>query len=303
MSKSARLEHRRAAAEAAAARRRERERRRRLAWAGGAVGTVVLVLVVLVVARIAGGGPAPVPQLSADPTDTQALTAVTSVPETVLDQVGVGRVDSLPTPLSGEAALTADGKPLVVYVGAEYCPFCAAQRWGMVVALSRFGSFTNLGTTHSSSSDVYPNTATLSFHGSSYSSEFLSFQGVETQSNVRQGNGYAALDALTAQQSALLQKYNAAPYVPAASAGAIPFIDFGNRFLTSGASISPQLLAGMSASDIATALADPTSPVAQAVDGSANAFTAALCVLTNGQPSQVCASPAVTAYAGTLHAS
>jgi Domain of unknown function (DUF929) len=303
VSKSARLQQRRAAAAAAAeARRRASERRRRFAWAGGAIGAVVLVLVGLVVVKLAGGGPTPAVQASADPSTPQVLAAVTSVPESVLDQVGMGKVDSLPKRLSGEPALTADGKPLVVYVGAEYCPFCAAQRWGMVVALSRFGSFSNLSTTHSSSSDTYPNTATLSFHGATYTSDYLAFQGVEKQSNVRQGNTYATLDSLTPQQTQLLQKYNAPPYVPSDSAGAIPFIDFGNQYLSSGAAISPGLLAGQSGSDIAAALSDPSSPIGQAIGGSANAFTAAICALTGNQPAQVCTGTAVTAYAGKLNA-
>ncbi len=301
MSKSARLEHRRAAA-AAAARQREHERRRRIALAGGALGVVVLTLIVLVVVKVAGGGSAAAAQEGADPGEAQILQAVTSVPDAVLDQVAAGKIDLLPRRLSGEPALVADGKPLVIYVGAEYCPFCAAQRWGIVVALSRFGSFTGLRTTHSSSSDAYPNTATLSFHGSSYTSDYLSFQGVELQSNTRQGNTYAVLDQPTALQTQLLQKYNAPPYVPAESAGAIPFIDFGNKYLTSGASISPQVLVGMSGSEIATALSDSNSEVAQAILGSANAFTAAICGLTGGQPGEVCASPGVGAYTGKLNA-
>ncbi len=300
MSKSARLEQRRAAA-AAALKQREQERRRRQYWAAGAVSLVVVLIAVLVAVKVAGGGPAPAAQQSADPAASQVAAAVTAVPESALDQVGLGKVDGLPKAITGEPALTADGKPLVLYVGAEYCPFCAAQRWAMVVALSRFGSFSNLGTTHSSSSDVYPNTATLSFHGASYSSDYLAFQGVETESNVRSGNGYAALDQLTAAQNAVLAKYNAAPYVSADSAGAIPFIDFGNRFLVSGASISPQLLAGMSGTDIARSLSDPSTPTAQAIDGAANAFTAAICVLTGGQPGAVCQSAAVKAYAGSVH--
>jgi hypothetical protein len=224
------------------------------------------------------------------------------VPSDVLNQIGLGKVDTLPKAITGQPALTAGGKPLVVYVGAEYCPYCAAQRWGMVVALSRFGSFTGLKTTSSASADVFPNTATLSFHGATYTSDYLTFQGVETSSNVRQGSGYAPLDTLTAQQSQLLNTYDAPPYVAAGSAGSIPFIDFGNKFIMSGASISPQLLAGKSASDIATALSDPSSPIAQAVNGSANAFTAAICQVTGGQPGAVCTSPAVTAYQGKLGA-
>jgi hypothetical protein len=300
MSKSARLERRQAAA-AALVRRRELERRRQW-WAAGSVGLVVVVIGMLVLVRLVGGGQAAAQQQSADPAAELVTAGVTSVPDSVLDQIGTGSVNGLPSALPGEPALTADGKPLVLYVGAEYCPFCAAQRWAMVVALSRFGSFTNLGTTHSSSSDVYPNTATLSFHGASYRSDYLTFQGVETQSNVRSGSGYAPLDTLTTEQTAVFGKYNAPPYVPANSAGAIPFIDFGNRFLVSGASFSPQLLAGMSGTDIVQALSDPSSPVAQAVGGTANAFTAAICALTDGQPGEVCASPALSAYAESIHA-
>src|SRR5438876_6623085 len=36
------------------------------------------------------------------------------------------------------------GKPVVLYVGAQYCPFCAAERWALVLALSRFGHWAGL---------------------------------------------------------------------------------------------------------------------------------------------------------------
>jgi hypothetical protein len=287
---------------AAALRRQQQQRRSRFLWAGTAVGAVLLVVLALVLVKVVGGGSSSAPQQAAATASPQIVQAVTGVPSGVLNQIGLGKVDTLPKAITGQPALTAGGKPLVVYVGAEYCPYCAAQRWGMVVALSRFGSFTDLKTTSSASADVFPNTATLSFHGATYTSDYLTFQGVETSSNVRQGSGYAPLDTLTAQQSQLLNTYDAPPYVAAGSAGSIPFIDFGNKFIMSGASISPQLLAGKSASDIATALSDPSSPIAQAVNGSANAFTAAICQVTGGQPGAVCTSPAVTAYQGKLGA-
>lgn len=302
MAKSSRVARQRAERAAAALRREQQQRRSRFLWAGGAVGVVVVVVLGLVLVKVIGGGSSTTPPSSTATAAPEVVQAVTDVPSTVLDQVALGKVDSLPKAISGQPALTADGKPLVVYVGAEYCPFCAVQRWGMVVALSRFGSFTDLKTTHSGSEDVFPNTATLSFHGATYTSDYLAFQGVETSSNVRQGSSYAPLDSLTAEQTQLLKTYNAPPYVAADSAGSIPFIDFGNKFILSGASISPQLLTGKSASDIATALSDPANPIAQAVDGSANAFTAAICQITGGQPSAVCSSAAVTAYQGKLNA-
>jgi hypothetical protein len=136
--------------------------------------------------------------------------------------VAGGQVSTPPTTTTGKTVLTDAGKPLIVYLGAEYCPYCAAERWAMVAALSRFGTFTNLGQTHSSSTDVFPDTPTLSCHGASYTSQYLAFQGVEMQSNQPQGNGYAPLDTPTAAQQQLLKTYDAPPYVPANAAGVDP---------------------------------------------------------------------------------
>jgi len=56
--------------------------------------------------------------------------------------------------------LTSSGKPEALYIGAEFCPYCALQQWRLGVALSRFGAFSKLRTVHSSSIDLYPNTPT-----------------------------------------------------------------------------------------------------------------------------------------------
>ena len=301
MAKGKRLAQERAR-QIVAAQKRAEERRQRLMVAGGVVAAVVLVVAVLVGVKLASrGGGSAAPAAPASPASSTVASAVTSVPATVLDQVGTGKVDALPKALTGQPALTDSGKPLVVYLGAEYCPFCAAERWAVVVALSRFGTFSNLGQTHSSSSDVYPSTATLSFHGATYTSQYVTFQGVETETNQPNGSGgYTTLDTPTAQQQQLMTKYNAAPYVSADSAGSIPFIDFANQAVVSGASYSPQLLAGKTADQIAAALSNPSDPIAQAINGTANAFTALICKLTNNQPASVCTSAAVTAYQGKL---
>jgi len=301
-SKGDRSARHQAAWAAAARRRQEAERRRRRILAGAAIALVAAVLGTLVVVRLSTGAKTADPGPAAGPVSDELIRAITGVPAAVLDGIGAGSVDTVPRPVAGQPALTAGGKPLVLYVGAEFCPFCAAQRWGVVVALSRFGTFAGLGASRSASDDAYPNTATVTFHGASYTSDYLTFEGVETQTNVRQGGGYGPLDSLTAQQLQTVRTYNAPPYVDASSAGAIPFVDFGNRYVMVGASFKPQLLAGLSAVQIATALADPSSPVAKAVDGSANMFTAAICELTGGQPAAVCTSPAVVAGRGRLHA-
>ena len=132
MSKAARLEHRRQR-QAEALRRAELARqRRRLAWAAAAVASVLVIIGGLVVLKVTAGGPGPAvaDTAPASPASDGVLEAVKGVPADVLDQVGLGAVDTLPKAITGQPALTADGKPLVVYIGAEYCPYCAAQRWG-----------------------------------------------------------------------------------------------------------------------------------------------------------------------------
>jgi hypothetical protein len=196
--------------------------------------------------------------------------------------------------------LTQGGLPRVLYVGAEYCPYCATERWAVVAALSRFGTFSNLGQTTSSASDVYPSTATLSFHGSTFASSTIAFTGVEEQSNQVVNGQYAPLDTLDAADQALVTKYDAAPYTT--SAGAIPFIDIGNKYIIVGASYNPQVLQGKTAAQIAAALSDPTSDIAKGAIGTANVITAAICTTMKNPPAAVCTSAGVQAGAKALAA-
>ena len=225
-----------------------------------------------------------------------SVTAALSVPASTLDAVGSPAGVLPPTRVGGNGAILrgADGKPLITYVGAEYCPYCAAERWALAVALSRFGTFSNLSGTHSSSSDVYPNTQTLSFYGSSYASPYVDFQGVEEATNQQVGGQYQALQTPTAAQSSLLSTYD--------SGGSIPFLDIANKYVITGASYSPQVLQGLSRAQIAAELGDPSSPVAQAIDGTANYITAAISSVTGNQPTSVAGSSAVAAIAKKLGA-
>jgi hypothetical protein len=174
----------------------------------------------------------------------------------------------------------ADGKPVILYVGAEYCPFCAAQRWGMINALSRFGTFSGVQPITSSEDNV----PTFSFHGSTYSSQYIDFVGRETGD---QNNN--PLDSLTAQQQQIFNTYDKPPYTGKdASTGSIPFIDIANQRVSAGAYYEPNVLVGHSYQDIATQLKDPNSDIAKGVIGTANYLTAAICLATNNQPANVC---------------
>jgi hypothetical protein len=188
----------------------------------------------------------------------------------------------------------------MLYMGAEYCPYCGAARWAMIVALSRFGTFSGLSTVHSSSTDVDPNTPTWSFYKSTYTSKYLTFTPVEMTTNVPDSSspsGYVTLQTPSAAQQALMNKYDVAPYTT--QNGAIPFIDFGNKYVSIGSPYDPGVLAGLSWSQIATDLKNPSSTVAQAVDGTANYITAAICKMTGNQPASACTS-AVQSIEATL---
>lgn len=272
---------------------RRREARRRLLLAGGSVLAVVVVLAGLVLLKLTTSHKKKNTAAASTTAAASVVHQVTTVPASAFAVVGQGTATPLPSRISG-TPLTAGGKPSVLYIGAEYCPFCATERWPMVVALSRFGSWTNLGATTSASNDVYPNTPTFSFHGATYTSRYLSFTGVETRSNKVQGSTYAPLDTLTAEQNAIGQKYN--------PQGNIPFIDFGNRYQISGATYKPELLQGKTMAEIADAAVDPSTPIGKGILGAANTITAAVCKLTNNAPSAVCGSPVITGLGQQLDA-
>lgn len=260
----------------------------------GAVLLVVLVVVVMVVVKVTSSS---TPKAASGPTEFPAPAVMvrdaTSVPMSLAGRVGLPSSVTPPQLLKGQPPLTEAGKPAVVYVGAEYCPYCAAERWALVMALSRFGTFKNLGETHSATGDVYPDTVTFSFYGSSYTSPYVSFDPTEMYTNQPTSSGYQTLQPLTGLAKKVFDKYDASPYVPASSTGAFPFADFGNKVLISGASYTPQLLAGLDDTQIAGALSNPSSPVAQAIVGTANYLTASICSLTGQKPASVCSAPVV----------
>ena len=289
-------------------------RRRRSLLAGGAVLVVIAVVVALVIARTASNnstaGTGATSRASAAVTDGPIADALTSIPASTFSAVGAGPTSGADAvnplvPVSGTPLLTSGGKPEMLYVGAEYCPFCGAERWAMATALSRFGTFSGLHFIHSSSTDVYSNTPTLTFYGSTYTSPYLVFVPVETTTVTD-----TTLQAPTSAQLALMNQYDAPPYVPSGDTGAFPFVDIGNRYITDGAQYLPSVLGSivgpapshqaLTWAEVARDLRNPSSPVAQAVLGAANRITAAICKITNGQPGSVCASPAVTAVGSQI---
>jgi hypothetical protein len=271
----------RIAAQRAAARRAEI--RNRVLLSSGAAVVVIAIVVAFVLVK---ANAKPAKNVSNGPTGaalSKLVDQVTTVPAATLDKVGAGIITQGPTAQSGQPALTKNGKPEVLYMGAEYCPYCAAERWPMIVALSRFGTFSGLSTTHSASRDVYGNTPTWTFYKSTFTSNYINFTPVEETTNVPNGpTAYVTLQTPTAEQNALFSKYN--------SSGGIPFLDFGNQYISVSnlTPYGPQYLQGKTWAQIGAALTDTSSPIAQGIDGSANYLTATICKLTHNQPGTAC---------------
>ena len=195
--------------------------------------------------------------------------------------------------LSG-SPLLADGKPILVFVGEEGCPYCAETRWGLVMALMRFGNFTNLS--YMSSYLDGTDFPTFTFYGSTYSSPYLVFQSFELYDRV--GN---PLQTLPSNYSQPFSQYGG---------DAFPFLDFGGKAYVEGA-ILPAIPSGYS--DSLTYLealfgSENWTQVFQGISSNnalgsimkadTNVITAAICNMTGNSPASVCSQGPIVSLEG-----
>jgi hypothetical protein len=297
MGKASRIKQQSAREKIAAQREaaRKAERRNRIMITAGSTLIVLVVVAAFIVIKLTQGSPSSSSAGGRTLLPASVSSQVTGVPAATLDRVGKGAVPAFtqgqPAFTTGSGApLTSGGKPQMLYIGAEFCPYCAATRWSMAIALSRFGTLTPLHGIHSSSTDNDPNTATLTFYKSGYNSKYLDFTPVEVQTVSR-----GPLENPTSAQNAVWAKYEPDP-----NTRGYPFIAFSNKLVLKGPIYDTAVLQGKSWSQIAAALKDPASPISQSVVGGANYITGAICKMTNNQPSDVCSSAAVQAVQSGL---
>jgi Domain of unknown function (DUF929) len=189
---------------------------------------------------------------------------------------------------TGGAPYTSTGKPIVVYVGADYCPYCAIQRWGIILALLRFGNFSGLHYMASAVGDVAPGDyATFTFVGSTYTSKYIQFSPFEAYDRNRN-----ALQSVPSNYSSSWQSV---------ASGGIPFMNFNNLYTAETLIGTPQILAGKNWTQIATEVSVSDS-TGQLIRESANLITAVICKLTNDQPLQVCSAFPIASEVSALAA-
>ncbi|HEU0197332.1 MAG TPA: DUF929 family protein [Nevskiaceae bacterium] len=173
------------------------------------------------------------------------------------------------------------GKPMVLYIGAEFCPYCAAMRWPLVLALMRFGSFADLKATRSSSTDIDANTPTFSFVGAKYTSRWLDFEAVETADRHQR-----PLEKPSKAQMDRFKRFDRPPYTN--YPGSIPFLDINDQWIQVGSPVNPGLMKGLDWFGIAAQLDAGKGPLWAGVLGEADRLTRTLCKLTKGQPAKTC---------------
>lgn len=227
------------------------------------------------------------------PAPPAVVAAVSGLSQAVLDNVGLQPDVTPPVLLHGQHVLRIDGKPEILYLGSEPCPFCAAQRWAFVIAMSRFGTWSDLGVTHSAQDDVDPMTATFTFSRARFVSPFVSVVTVEHLSSVKLPNGpYVTLQPISSEEDRLYKRYTSARYFPG-NVGGLPFQDFGNQVVMSSSEFDPGILHNLTAEAIAADLSDYSNPVTRHIVATANYLISATCLIDGERPSSVCHAPGV----------
>jgi len=243
------------------------------------VSVALLIGIFALIARLntsSGGGGI------GDPVPTDVLNAVTKPDPAIFAKVGTGGLNSPMIHVAGDPLKGANGKPEIFYFGAEYCPYCAAERWSLIMAMSRFGEYKDLRLMKSGPApEAFPDTNTFTFEHSTYASQYVDWASVETADR----NG-AALQTPTADQLAIVNKYDAPPYTD--QTGSIPFVTYANQYITVGAGFQNASIQDLTWQQIAAKLSNPDDPVTKNIVGNANYLTAAICQSTNNEPASVC---------------
>lgn len=156
-------------------------------------------------------------------------------------------------------------KVLVYFMGAGFCPFCAAERWAIVEALGRFGKWTGLLDEKSAGHDEkYLNISTVSFARAKYESGSVEFIGRETTDR-----NFEPLQELGDSDYEILDTYNPDQI--------IPFTLVDGQYIQVGSGFSPQLIEGLSHEEIRKSIADPSSVVGKAIRTEIDNITALVC--------------------------
>jgi len=166
------------------------------------------------------------------------------------------------------------GKLFVLFVGAEHCPFCAAERWAIVRALQKFGQWSDLKQTMSAARDEpFLNLPTYDFTEATYTSSHIEFVARELKNRE-----FKPLQKLLKTEEKIIRKFNPQKE--------IPFLLVGGRFMQLGAGFTPKIFIGHTFRQTETELKKAESEIRKTIDAEGNIIAALLCV--SGLPPELC---------------
>jgi len=173
-------------------------------------------------------------------------------------------------------------KPVLMFIGAAWCPFCAAERWPIVKALARFGTWSGLTVGQSTDGKggfgVIPS---YDFLHATYTSSYVTFDGKEIADN-----SGATLQSLSADEQAVMDRYD--------SAGSIPMV-YADGYVMLGAGYVPTEIQGQAFSALQGQLQHSNAATSiDHINAETNLLTALLCKADAQQPSTVCANATIT---------
>lgn len=172
-----------------------------------------------------------------------------------------------------------NGKLFVFFMGAEYCPFCAAERWAIVRALQRFGQWSGLKQTISAARDEpFLNLPTYDFTEATCTSSHIEFVAREVKNRE-----FKPLQKLLKTEEKLVREFNPKK--------AIPFLLIGGRFMQIGAGFTPKIFIGHTFRQTETELKKAESEIRKTIDAEADIISALMCV--SGLPPELCKETSV----------
>jgi hypothetical protein len=203
--------------------------------------------------------------------DTNDVTGSTFIPKKTLGKF---------VHISDQSLKQSSGKPLIFFMGAGFCPYCASERWAIVRALNNFGSWQGLVETTSAGQDEkYLNIPTVDFSRATYTSEYVDFIGRETadrnfepQQDLDE-NDYEVIDTFNPDQI-------------------IPFFLIDGQFMQVGSGYSPQLFDGMDHTKVKAEVENPDSSLGKAIKTETDNIIALICKSIAGR-ANVCNSEVI----------